>query len=317
MSKASFLAVGDKIGITSTGSPVHPDRLLAGLAVLRDLGYEPVMPLDPSANFQGGLSGFGCATKEEKVSALHSLFLDPEVKVIILARGGYSTQEILPLIDFNLLARHPKPIVGFSDCTPLLINSFFRSQIPAIHGPALAVEFSDYKTNVSAKNSVDDLLALLTGREHTRRFNLTPVVIQRSSSAAEVQIEPVVTGPIIGGNLSLLASAVGTPWDVSYDGTILFVEDTGEAPYRIHRMFTQLAYAGKLDNLKALVFGDFENCKALGGPDIESTINLIVADLLADFSYPVFTGLPVGHARRNTPIVLGGITVIRGVEMDL
>ena len=119
-------------------------------------------------------------------------------------------------------------------------------------------------------------------------------------------------GPILGGNLTLLASAVGTPWDVSYDGSILFVEETGEAPYRIHRLFTQLAYAGKLDQLSALIFGEFVNCTAAAGPSIETAMNLIVTEILANTSYPVYKGLPVGHARRNISIGLNNLVILNG-----
>jgi muramoyltetrapeptide carboxypeptidase len=117
-------------------------------------------------------------------------------------------------------------------------------------------------------------------------------------------------GPIIAGNLSVLVSLLGTPWDVDYAGAVLVLEEVGEPPYKLHRMFLQLAQAGKLDSLSALCLGRFHNCTGKHGPGTDDVFAMLVKDILKTTKYPVIKGLPIGHYGENQPLPVGCRAVV-------
>lgn len=293
LQKSIALAPGGIVGVASTGSPVHPDRYAAGVAELERRGYRVRAPLDPSAYYGDYRHGFSNGSAEERTDALLELLADPAVHVILTARGGYGALDILPRLDFDRVAAARKLIVGMSDATVLLVNAPQRAGIASVHGPALGTAFADAAQDSAALESIERLLALLTDPAH------------RASASCTVLRDGTGEGPLLVGNLSVLTTLLGTPWDVDYDGRVLVIEDVGEKPFRIHRALLQLALAGKLKALAGLVFGRFARCDAPHGPNVDGVIRLVLDDILAAASYPVLSGLELGHWGANLPLPVG------------
>lgn len=287
------LKPGGCIGVVPPGSPLSPERFAAGIAEIERRGYTVKCPLDPTEFYGRYDHGFASASPAARADALMALVDDEEVDTILTVRGAYGTLDILPLLDFERIRSAKKAITGCSDVTALLLQCAARAQIPAIHGPTLGSSFADSTAQVEASESVDALLAVLTDPDY--RVEQSCKVL-RSGSAQ---------GPILAGNLTMLVTLLGTPWDVAYDGAVLVIEDVGEAPYRIHRAMTQLRLAGKLRVLSGLVIGRFARCTAAQGPTVEEVFEMVVRDMLDGAEYPVFAGLESGHYGKNIPLGIG------------
>ncbi len=293
MKRGAALAAGKKVGIFAPGSPASPQRFEKGCAALRKLGFEIKVPLDPSAYYGKYDFGFASESVQARVAALHDLLADDEVAVIIAARGAYGTLELLPFIDFDLVGRSLKPIVGYSDVSTLLLPVYEAANAPAIHGPTVSKEFAEYFENDDSKQSVDRLMAMLC--DPGFRFEQNAKELRRGTSA----------GKVVASNLTALTTLLGTPWEASLDDSILFVEDIGEAPFRIQRCFEQLRLAGKLKKLQGLVLGRFDRCEAKHGPSVEDVFSWLVNEILRETDFPVITGFPFGHNGLNIPLPLG------------
>jgi len=217
----------------------------------------------------------------DRVSDLHQMFSDPDIKAIFCARGGYGSARILNNIDFDLIQKNPKIIVGFSDLTALLIAIYKQSGLITIHGPTL----SDLPKNRNWPN----LSRLITTSHRPQVFFTRGKVINKGKAS----------GILLGGNLSIICSLLDTPFLPSFEGVILFLEEKGESPYRLDRMLTQLLLSDRLDRLSALVIGEIEDCGE------EEIINSLLEERLGTLNIPVVTGLPVGHGVENISLPLG------------
>jgi muramoyltetrapeptide carboxypeptidase len=208
---------------------------------------------------------------------------------------------LLPLIDFDRISSFPKPFVGYSDLTPLGLNLWRRAGVPFIHGAHVGVEFSRAAQCPDARNSAMALMAYLEG-EKPEPFHAS---VMRSGSEG--------SGWLLAGNLTMLCSMLGTPWDISWDGAILVVEEVGEAAYRIYRSFTQLKLAGKLQQLRGVVFGRLSGL----GQSVEyaALIERLTNDVLSDFSYPVLYDVSVGHNGLNLPVPVGVNALVAGNKL--
>jgi len=168
-----------------------------------------------------------------------------------------------------------------------------RAGLPAIHGATLASCFADYHVDHAARQSVDALLLMLTDPDY--RYSISCAEMRPGRGQ----------GSILAGNLSIFTGLLGTAWDLNYDGKLLVLEEVGEAPYKVHRMLTQLKMAGKFAHLAGLVFGRFARCTAPHGPTVEEVIKSFVGDILAGSTFPVAAGFPFGHWGENQPVPLG------------
>ncbi len=292
LSRAKGIKPNSTIGIITTGSPTEPNRFDAGINELHRRGFRVHYPLDPRSNY-GSSQTLVSATARERADALMSVVANPEISIIIAARGGYGCNELLPFIDFSRIRAGHKLIVGYSDVTPLLVATFAKAGIPSIHGPTIAREFADAAANPEALESIEILLRTVTEPSFTPSYSCE---ILRKGNA---------TGTILAGNLTMLCTLLGTPWDVSYDGCVLVLEDVNEAAYRIHRALTQLRLAGKLNKLAAVVFGRFSEERASPGPSVSEVIRQSVDDIFAGTRFPVLSGLPFGHNGKNISLPVG------------
>ncbi len=293
------------IGVIATGSPVEPERLAQSCKVLEDLGYQIRMPLDPSKYYADYTHGFANGSPRMRAEAFMSLIEDPDVDVLLTARGGYGSLDILPLLDFSKIAAAKKLIIGMSDATVLLLQCVQKAGIPAIHGPGLATSFPGSGSSEEDARSVKALLSLLSEPEYLPKYQL--------HSLRDGQGQ----GPLLAGNLTMLLSVLGTPFDVNYDGRVLVIEEVGDAPFQIHRAFTQLKLAGKLDSLAALVLGRFSKCESKQGPSVDEVITELLSGILRDTSFPVLAKFPFGHWGENHAVALGCAARVKGEEFQI
>jgi len=298
----SWLNPGDTIGVTSVTAPAEKDRLDRGVRYLEDLGYGVRLPFDPTVAYGTTKFLFGSETPERRAEALAELFTDPEVKAIFATRGSYGAVQLLEHLDFALIAQNPKPLVGFSDITALLIPLSQQAGCPVIHGPVVEFGFGRAaEGHAGSLESIGRTMEILTGAE-VSLFDAEPLTHMYGPSSCQ--------GEVTGGNLSLVASLVGTKWAPDFRGKILFLEEIGEPPYRVHRMLTQLKYAGAFNEIAGVVLGDFTHCEH--PKNLGPSVHEAIADALKDCVAPVFTGLPCGHETRNIPLPFERAQIVDG-----
>lgn len=281
--KPRALKPGDTIGVVSPAAAIDREHLERGVVALKRLGFRVKVSRHALER-----TSIVAGSDDLRASELQAFFADPEVAAIFAARGGYGAGRILPLLDFDAIARTPKIFMGFSDATFLLNALVGRSGMVCFHGPMVAMDFARGLDEAS----LDHLRRLLAGE--TGSFELP---------AREALKGGVADGEVVGGCLSLVAAAIGTPFAPPFDGAILFLEDTGEKAYRIDRMLVQLGQAGVLGRVAAVVFG------ALRPPDgSEAEARLIsecVAEQAARLACPVLSGIEAGHGSANFTIPFG------------
>jgi muramoyltetrapeptide carboxypeptidase len=281
--KPRRLRAGAVIGIAAPASPFDRESFERGMHVLHSLGFETVVPEGLWA-----ARGYLAGRDEHRAAILQRLFADARIDGVICARGGYGSLRILPLLDYGRLAACPKVFIGFSDATALLSAITERCGWVTFHGPLVT----------SLANASPGTLASFQAAVGSE----TPLIFQPQ---AAVCLRPgTAAGVVCGGNLTTLCHLLGTPFQPSFRNRILFLEDRGEAPYRIDRMLTQLKLAGCFKGLCGLVLGSFTDC----GPTSE--ILEIVDDLFAGAGIPILAGMEAGHAEPNLTLPLGAAALL-------
>ena len=277
---------GDTIGLVCPAGPVREvARLQAGIRLIVDQGFAVKLsgPVEPR-------EGYLADTDEQRAAHLHRLWADEEVRAILAVRGGYGCLRLAGLLDWELLARTPKWLIGFSDVTLLLNTLFHRCGLVSVHGPvATSLARSDEQSLVS-------LFTLLTG---TLEERIRPRGLEELRGGTG-------RGPLVGGNLTTLVHLLGTPWDHSWDGCILLLEDTNEPLYRLDRMLTQLALAGRFERLAGLILGDFDlaGTDSLAGLRLREAVWARVLELVGP-GFPVWADFPAGHRTANLALPIG------------
>ncbi|MBN2054929.1 LD-carboxypeptidase [bacterium] len=281
---------GGTIGLTCPGGPVARSRLAAGVDWLRGKGFNVVVH---AAVYRR--RGYLAGTDEERAEALHELLRNPKVDMIMAARGGYGSIRLLEQLDYSLFTAHPKVLVGYSDITSLLLAVHARTGLITFHGPMAAVDLAGGVPALTGQS----LLAMIGG--------CGPSVLCASAWPDWSVITPgCATGPLVGGCLTLLTALVGTPYMPDLNGTILFLEEVNEDPYRVDRMLTQLRLSGCLQRTAGIVIGALTNC--IPQDDEPSpTAEEVIADRLADLHIPVVRGVPFGHQEVALTLPLGAI----------
>jgi muramoyltetrapeptide carboxypeptidase len=283
------LQPGDLVRVVAPSSPVPRDDLEAGA---RLLGERYKLRYDPGTLFRA--EGFLAGPDELRLEELTAALRDREARAIVMARGGYGLLRILPFLDPDLLRADPKPIVGFSDGTVLLAWAA-RAGVAAVHGPVL----TQYGRLPQADR--DGLHGLLE--------RPGPGLLLEGLEAA---VPGRVQGPLLGGNLEVFSRLLGTPFLPDLDGAVLFIEDTGERPYRVDRLITHLDLAGVFSAVSAVVVGDFSACRepaTSGRPS--PTVDEVLRERLGRLAIPVVFSSDFGHGDRNVALPYGTL-----VELD-
>lgn len=293
--KPPRLRRGDTVGLVE---PAYftPDAfdLQSILETIRAMGLVP-RPAPNLLSRHGYLAG----TDEERGGAINAMFADPAVRAIFAVRGGWGSARILPHLDFNLIRANPKLLVGFSDITALHLALAARTDCPSIHGPNAASAWGTLSWDSFRRLAFDAETPTWRNPEATadRLAQRNPIRTFRPGRAS---------GPLLGGNLTVLSALVGTPYLPSFDGAILFLEDTDEAQYRIDRMLTQLALAGILGRVAGVVFGQCTDCVARNSSSIGGfTLSEVLAHHLAPLGVPAFQGSLFGHVENQFSIPVG------------
>lgn len=280
---------GDTIGIIAPASQQHgTDKMESGLTVLWDMGYEPVFPRELWPG-----TGYLADTDDNRAKELVRLWHDDSIKAILALRGGYGCLRILNQVDPVIMRRQPKWLIGFSDLSVLHAHIQQKTGLCSLHGPSLTT-----LDNVS-RPSLERFFGCLAGKW------TVPI---RDNRIEILQGEDNGKGVLLGGNLASLLTLIGTPYEPDWKGAILFLEETAEPLYRIDRMLTQLALAGKLNGIRGLILGDFtadENMDQVERLRLHEYVWQRVLDLLPDRSIPVWGGFPIGHGKDNMTLVHG------------
>lgn len=272
------LKEGDKVGIAAPAGPFKIDRFEKGLEVIRAMGFVPIVDEAVYAQ-ERHLAG----SDKHRAGLINRLFADDAIKAIFCARGGFGCLRVLPYLDYELVTKNPKTLIGFSDITALLVTLMQRCGLAGLHGPVVtSLAFADEESKVRLKQ-------VLTAGDPVDLSPVDPIVVK----------EGRVSGILTGGNLATLCHLVGTDYVPDFSGKIVLLEDVNEAPYRIDRMLTQMRLAGCFDSMAGLVLGSFKDCGS-----INSTLE-VFEDLFADFDGPIMAGFPVGHGETNLAIPVG------------
>lgn len=284
------LSPGAPVTVIAPSGTVPPDRFEAGLA---RLATRYAVRWTPRIYDQHGyLAGDDDARLAELMLALES-----DTHAILCARGGYGTMRLLDRIDPAIVRAAEKLLVGFSDITALHAL-WLNAGVACVHAPT-ATQVGELP--------VADLEALFACLE-----GALPAAMEGLTS---VGTRATVSGPLVGGNLEVVKSLVGTPFAFPLAGAVLFLEEVGERPYRIDRSITQLALSGQLRDVSAVVVGGLTRCTEPNGRG--PTAEEVVVERLSSLGIPVLMGLPVGHGERNLPLSLGRRVTVDGTTGSL
>lgn len=283
------LPPGGTIGIMAPSNRTDRAQAEAAVRQLEAAGYK--IKVHPQTHLQFHQSA---GTPAEKAAAFHELWADPDVDAIMAARGGNQASKMLPLLDFKLLAQTPKVLIGFSDVTALLTAIYKNTGIVTFHGPLL------HSLKDLAPGQLAQALGLLSGKD--KIIDLAPARILRSGTTS---------GRLVGGNLSLISSLMGTPYEPDFDNGILFLEDIGDEISRMDRMLQQINLAGVFKKLKGLIIGDFSKLGDSGVIPFGLTLQQVIEQHIQNTDYPVVMDAPFGHNNRLITLPVGAVAELK------
>lgn len=296
MIRLPALCKGDTIGVMAPSSRVDRAKVETGVAALKSLGYG--VYVHPQTFKKRGSSA---GTAKEKAKALHDLFKNPEIKAILCARGGNRAGTMLPHLDFNLIRKHPKAVMGYSDITALLNAIYAETGLVGFHGPMLH-GIGGGKPN---KRQIAQGLALLSGEA-------ADIPMPR----AKVLRPGTAKGRLVGGNLSLICSLMGTKWQPDFKGALLFLEDCDDELSRYDRMLQQLSNAGVYKQVAGVIFGGFTGNKDSGSLPFGLTMEEIFREALGSAKIPAIMNAPFGHGKDLYTFPVGGIARLKASKQS-
>ncbi|MDE2404594.1 MAG: LD-carboxypeptidase [Sphingomonadales bacterium] len=304
------LSLGDRVGlIAPASSDDEPHHLEAAQQTVRGMGLVPVTGRHVADRY-GYLSG----TDRDRAADINALFADPEVRAIFVIRGGWGSARLLPLIDWNVVRRHPKLLVGSSDTTALHLAIAAKAGFPSIHAPNVGNRWEAVSWDSFWRLAFTGETPLL-GRDGPDPGQPPGQNPGQDAAADRWRTTTIragkARGRLLGGNLTVLATLMGTPWLPDFRGAILFLEDVGEAEYQIDRMLNQLALAGVLDRVAGVVFGQCTRCTSPYPGYAGFTLPQVLDQYLSRLRVPSFSGANFGHVSNQLSLPVGA-----EVEMD-
>jgi muramoyltetrapeptide carboxypeptidase len=292
--KPPRLSQGDVIGLIAPSGRLDADAIDTSIGHVEALGCRAKLGLylrEVQGNYAGSV--------EQRVADLHRMFLDPEVKAIWCIRGGSGAISLLRHVDYELIRTHPKILLGYSDITALHLAIRKMTGLVTFHGPVALSTPNDYANR--------HLLAVLTDPQPAY---VIPMSSENAAHAREAPVYAVntvhggvATGPLIGGNLSLVSALAGTPYAADFRDSLLFLEEVNEEPYRIDRWMTQLDLAVGFEKAAGVMIGICEHCQPEGGPGL--TLEQALATHLAPLTVPAVSGYSFGHIRHQFTLPVG------------
>lgn len=276
--KPNRVKLPSSVAIIAPASPMHQNNMDLALQKLREFQLEP---LNCFPHYEG--HRYLAGSDESRAQSVQELFSNDSFNAIFCVRGGYGCLRILEHLDFDMIAHTPKPIIGYSDITFLHWALWKRCQLVTFHGPTIS------QFRMIPRSDIEILIELLTS-DRCPSYSFPKAVALKEGKAE---------GRVLGGNLTCFCHLLGTPFEPDFSDSILLLEDRGEALYRIDRMVTHLRLAGRFENIKGILLGEFTSC----GP-VEAIWNLF-AEQFHHTDIPILAGIPVGHGSRNITIPLG------------
>lgn len=286
---------GDTVALVAPGSYVSKEEVDESVENLTALGFNVVY--SERILLQ---NGYFSGKDEERSEDLMEKFSDNNVKAIVCARGGYGCSRILPLLDYDVIRKNPKVLIGYSDVTALLYGIYQHSGLITFHGPVGISSYNDFTMNYFNKTLMKPERTLtLINANPTKDENIYGVTTISGGAAK---------GRLVGGNLSIMVSLIGTKFDVDYSNKLIFIEEIGEEPYRIDRMLTQMIQSGKFENAGGIILGIFDRCEAKEkDPSFSRSFSLmdVLKDRLSKLKIPVVYGMSFGHVKDKFTIPFG------------
>ncbi len=285
---------GDTLGLIAPGSYITGAQLNDSIKSLNELGFNVVY-----TNNILSKNGYFAGSDKQRASDLNQMFYRDDVAGIVCARGGYGSTRILPLLNFNVIRTNPKVFMGYSDVTSLLCGIYQETGLVCYHGPVGISTYNEFTTDYFRKTLIDpeDNLVLKNPAPESADDEYQPLTIK----------DGVARGELTGGNLSVVVSLIGTPYDIDTRNKIIFLEEMEEDPYRIDRMLTQMRMAGKFENAAGIALGVFKDCKPSEKSSFDSSFTLIevLKNRLEDLNIPVVYGMSFGHVKNKFILPVG------------
>jgi len=281
------LKYGDKVAITAPSSPVSDEKLEMSVESIKFLGLEPVVM--PSCNMA---HGYLAGPDKQRADDINTAFADDTIKGIFCLRGGYGTTRLLPMLDFNMIKNNPKVFIGYSDISSLHFNINQKCNLVTFHGP---MPTTDYRVHEGFTN--DSLRTCLFAPEKLKTIG--------NPEGEEIITlrEGYAKGTLVGGNISLMAGTLGSPYEIDTKGKILFIEDVNEMPFRLDKMLTALSLAGKFRDCEGIILGTFERCEEADHPSL--TLREIFEEVVLPWEKPTILNLRAGHIYPQSTLPMG------------
>lgn len=287
------LKQGDKVFLVCTSSPILEEDIEKCKEVVKKLGFEPVLGESLFENIGGYMAGM----PEIRVKDLHRAFSDNEVKGIFCVKGGFSASQLLDKLDYELIRNNPKVFVGYSDVTNLNIVFNQKCNLGTFHGPMVKSNMFDDFNDFTKKSFLGVL-----DKKKGERWKFKNPMDEESGVEKEISLlykknfeNKKISGEIIGGNLSIIVTTLGTDYEIDTKGKILFIEEIEEEISRIDRMMTHLKYAGKFEDCNGVLFGNFVGCENTYGKNYE--LMDFLQKFFKNYEKPVIYGLESGHEK--------------------
>lgn len=292
--KPQRLQPGATIGLVTPAGPITEEQLEKTISNIEGLGFKTVFNEKRLLSKIGYLAGRDIVRADE----VNTMFNNKQIDGIWAVRGGYGATRILDMLNYKVIRQNPKVFIGYSDITAIHHAIFKKTGLISFHGPVGASDFTDY-----TKKHVMQVVT-----ETTPTLKIDPCrdneILENNTYHSYIINEGTAEGQLIGGNLTLVASLIGTPYDVSYKNKLVFLEDVGETPYRIDRMITQMISAGKFDNIKGIILGVFLNCETKERNN-SLTLKEMLEDRLQRLNIPIIYGMSFGHISNQFTLPLG------------
>jgi len=293
--KPRKLQPGMTVGLVTPASnaPENVD-VMAAMELVQSLGFEA-----RAADNLFSRNQYLAGTDTQRAQDLNAMFADPGVDAIFCVRGGYGSPRILRDLDYDLIANNPKVLMGYSDITAILNAINVVTGLITMHGPMAGANFSDYSYEQYQRVLVRPTVPAQIGEPPP--FDTRPGVVERENRLTTI-VPGRAEGKLVGGNLSLLVTLIGTPYEPDFHNAILFLEDVSEPPYSVDRMLTQLWLAGKLEQVAGIVFGKFTDSDYSGNT---FSMEDVIRDRCEPLGVPVLRGTMIGHVQDQTVVPVG------------
>jgi len=278
-----YLKPGDTIGLVSPAGYMPFEKVKSCIDTFHQWGFK----IKIGKTLGGESTNYFAGTDDERLNDLQQMLDDKEVKAVLCSRGGYGIGRIIEKISFKKFRENPKWIVGFSDVTVLQTHIYSNYRIASLHAP-MAAAF-----NEGDNQFIQSLRQALTGQK-----------AKYEAAAHDFNKIGMASGPLVGGNLALLAHLCRTSSEIKTKNRILFLEDVGEYLYNIDRMLYQLKRNGKFDKLSGLIIGGFTDNKDTERP-FGKTVDVLIRDVFGEYNYPISFGFPVSHEKENYALKIG------------